>query len=150
MDEKGIIKATASSIFKPQFSPQNAVDFVKTSPVSTTDKKNSWIMNDFCERKVHPTHYSIKTWNMPKGNSHLKNWVIEGSNSNIEKDWIVLDSRKDINCLDSNLAEVTFELNNKISNNEYFRYLRLRQTGLNTRNTNQLILSSLEFFGTLI
>ena len=41
----------------------------------------------------------------------------------------------------------TFELN---SNDESYRYLRIRQTGLNSHKNNSLIFSALEFFGTFI
>ena len=87
---------------------------------------------------------------MPKGNSHLKSWVIEGSNTNLEKDWLILDSRNNLDCFDTNKAEFTFDISKKIGYNESFRYLRLRQTDVNSRNTNQLILSALEYFGALI
>ena len=132
--------------------PRNAVeysdDYKSFSTTVEVDKKNAWLKFDFLNRKVRPTNYSIQTIDLPSGNSHLKSWVIDGSNS--DKNWKILDSRNNETCLDDNLAENTFDIHENLDADEYYRYLRIRQTGLNSRKTSQLIINALEFFGTII
>ena len=76
--------------------------------------------------------------------------MIEGSNTNKNGDWKILDTRNNVKELDDRCAEVTFKISAELSQNEAFRYLRLRQTDLNTRDSEILFISALEFFGTLI
>ena len=151
VDDKGIVKLSSSSVFVDNF-PRNAVELTNNhlsfSTTTKIDKSNGWLKFDFLGRKVHPTNYSIRSCNVAKGNSHLKDWVIEGSNS--DKNWKILDSRENENCLNDRLAENTFKIQEDLKDEEYYRYLRIRQTGLNFRQTSQLMLNSLEFFGTII
>lgn len=54
----------------------NLVDFdnLKTRFLSK-NQENSWAQYDFGERKVRPTHYSIRSRPNSKGEYHLKGWV---------------------------------------------------------------------------
>lgn len=125
VDDVGVCKLTASSVDEfesEKYLPSNVADYqIDSSYFSSreTYRSNSWIKLDFVSRKVHPTHYSIKTWSLPQGNSHMKNWVFECSNSDKDDDWKILDSRKDQTCLDKSSAEYTFEIQNKLEDNEY-------------------------------
>ena len=78
------------------------------------------------------------------------NWVLEGSNSDDENDWKILDSRNNDTSLDSSSAENTFKIKENIGASEYFRYIRIRQTGLNSRRSNKLVVNAIEFFGEVI
>ena len=147
VDTKGIVKISSSSIYYDHY-PKTVADFDDVQHFyESNDQPNSWIKFDFSQRKVRPTHYSIRTRNAGKGSRHLKNWVIEASNSNSESDWNIIDFRNDISSLDGKSITQTFEIQNKLSKNESFRYLRIRQTGVNTSNDHFLTLSALEFFG---
>lgn len=151
VSDNGTVEVSSSSI-NSHFYPKYAVDFDdKKHYFQSTDQEGAWIKFDFKGRKIHPTHYSIRTrsdWS--KGGGHLKNWTIEGSNTNKNNDWKVLDSRKDITCLDDSYAMSTFDITTLLEPNEFFRYLRLKITGFNTDNKNYLFLSALEFFGSLL
>ena len=57
-------------------------------------------------------------------------------------------TRQNEKSLDSQSVSNTFEIKNK--NNEFYRYIRIRQTGLNTGNDNDFRFSSLEYFGTIL
>lgn len=70
--------------------------------------------------------------------------------TSLSDDWIILDSRNNVDSLNNSLAIETFDIKENIDDNEYFRYFRIRQTGLNCSNTNQLAFCSLELFGTII
>lgn len=149
--DKGIIGISSSSINKTYY-PKYVVDLDdKTHYFQSEDRQDAWIKFDFKDRKIRPSHYSIRTrhdWG--KSGSHLKNWAIEGSNSNKPNDWKVLDSRSDISCLDDANAMNTFDITAKLEPDECFQYLRLRITGVNTDNKHFIFLSALEFFGSLI
>lgn len=126
----------------------NVVDYDnKNSYISVASISSNWVKLDFKEKSVRPTNYSIRTWNMGPGNSHLMNWSIEGSND--DTDWRVLDSRVNEKSLDDSSSENTFDISTKLASDEAFRYLRLRVTGPNSRNTNLLFVSAIEFFGKL-
>lgn len=147
--EKGIL--SISSFPEHQSYPsKNAVDFENIqSQVITYGDNNAWLMYDFKEKKVQPTHYSIRSRPSGKGSDHPKNWVIEGSNTG-GNDWKILDSQNDVTCLDDKSVFHTFEIKEKYSKDEFYRFLRLRQTGPNSANCYQLCLSALEYFGTII
>ena len=150
VDEKGVVKVTASST-NGNYLPKYAVDLTDNQHYfQSTHQKDSWLKYDFKKRKVHPTHYSIRSrhdWG--KCNCHLMNWVIESSNSGNEGDWIILDRRSEVNSLDDKNAFQTFEIQNSLHNDEFYRYLRLRQVGYNTGVNFYLTLSALEFFGSI-
>ena len=76
-NEKNVCKFSSSSILKNYF-PQNVCnysnDYCGFSTISSIDNANSCLKIDFLCRKIHPTHYSIRTWPVQKNESHLKNW----------------------------------------------------------------------------
>lgn len=149
VDSKGIVKVTSSSIYNEHF-PKIVVDFNDNQHFyESLDKQYSWVKFNFQDKKVKPTHYSIKSRNAGKGSRHLKNWVIEGSNTNYDNDWLILDTRNDVTALDGKNSTQTFEIQRELKQNDSFRYLRIRQTGVNTSNDHYLTLSALEFFGSV-
>lgn len=156
VDEKGVVNVSGSSLYKPdpptKWPPKRAaeIDITDSSYISG-NLPNSWLKYDFIGSKVRPTHYLIRSkHDLLKGCCHLKTWVIEGSNSDQENDWKILDTRSDITYLGDYGASYKFEIQQSLQQNEYFRYLRIRQTGPNTRNDNYLVISALEYFGSII
>lgn len=147
VDEKGIVKVTSSSVYK-KFKPRNVVDFTDNINFSSSIEKNAWIMYDFIEKKVRPNFYSIRSLENKAGDGHLRSWVVEGSNDN--KDWVILDKRNNMKCMNNSLAEFTFKIENSENSDEFFRYLRLRSVGMNWQNDQFLALVALEYFGSLI
>lgn len=153
--DKGAIEVTASSDLgdPPYRHPKYAVDLDnKETRFTSKNIENSWLRYDFKGRKVRPTHYSIRSKPFDTGDWHPKNWVIEGSNTGSE--WKVLDSRQDVNVLNYKSVTHTFAIQEKLDHNEYYRYLRIRQTGRNAcSNPNHhyiLGFSALEYFGSII
>lgn len=145
-DGKIDIKASSAS----SGSLNNVVDFDnKSASFNTRSEQDSWILYDFKERKLKPSQYSIMSdhWNLSGSGYHRpQTWIIEGSND--EKEWTTLDSRQNEKSLDSLNVSKTFEIQNK--NNEYYRYIRIHQTGPNTGGSYDLRFSSLEYFGVLL
>lgn len=145
-----IIEVTSSScIGSNKFEESNVFNFESDDYFfNSKNQKNSWLCYDFKEKKVKITNYSIRSSSYgDKGSCHLCNWVIEGSNDGV--DFAVLDEHEDETCLDGESAENTFEVQ-KNSSNDYFRYIRIRQTGQNSFNDCQLTFSIMEFFGSIL
>lgn len=145
---KKIIKITALAYNSGLIN--NVVDFDdKNASFGICGRENSWIRYDFVDRKVMPSHYSIMSdhWNNSnRGYYRPQCWCIEGSND--ETNWTTLDTRQNEKSLDSQSVSNTFEIKNK--NNEFYRFIQIRQTGKNTGNDNDFRFSSLEYFGTIL
>ena len=152
MSDNEEVVVTASSTYSTLY-PKCAVDLQDTfSYFHSENKQNGWLMYDFVDKKIRPTMYAIRSRNYEKGNEHLKNWVIEGSNTSSENGWKILDIRSNITSLDDSSAKDVFYIQTKLSDNEYFRYLRLRITGETTNpriKCYYIKLSALEFFGSI-
>lgn len=149
---KGIVNVTASSAYLKHGKPENAVDLLGIKNYfQSNDDKNAWLQIDFKNKKVHPTHYSIKSRHegKPKGDNNLVNWNIEGSNSGNENDWKVLDQRLNVTCLDELCAQNTFDISVHLDPNETFRFLRIRQTGMDSEGLYWVTFSAIEYFGFL-
>lgn len=153
VDERNKVKVTSSSAFNSNGVAKNVVDLENIQNwFLSKNEKNSWLKYDFKERKVRPTHYTIRSRNSAKGWYHPQHWVIEGSNTDRDDDWKKLDSRNNITVLDDNSRIHTFKIQEKLSPNEFFRYLRIRQTGKDTScdESHYLEFSALEYFGSII
>ena len=142
------IKIIASSYYSNNY-PKYIVDFDDNfTNFQSSNKANSWICYDFKESKVRPSCYSIRSNSLgDKCWFHPQSWCIEGSND--YQNWKILDDRKNETSLNSKSATDTFKIQNILNKNEFYRFLRIRQTDVNTKNNHCLILSSLEFFGSI-
>lgn len=115
---------------------------------ASNGEQNSWFKYDFKDKKVRPICYSIRTHHISgKNNCHLQHWLIEGSNTDRDDDWKILDSRNNITALNDANRICKFEFKEKLESSQSFRYLRLRQTGVNTSGGHHLNISALEYFG---
>jgi hypothetical protein len=111
----------------------------------TTNSPNSWIQFDFKDRLVSLTHYALKS----DGNSsayHHVEWTISGSNDG--DSWTIVDCQK-TQALNGRYIPKLFECGHKSSVSPFYRYLRLTQTGKNSYGNHYLMLSSIEFFGSI-
>ena len=78
------------------------------------------------------------------GSCHLLTWVLEVSDDGSV--WEVVDERntRDLN---GNYIVKTYDCNKR--NERFVRFVRLRQTGKDSSNWDNLLLSQIEFFGQL-
>jgi regulator of replication initiation timing len=102
--------------------------------------RNNWICYDFKEKRIVPTHYTIRTWQA----AHLKSWLVETS----------ADGEK--------WREVAREEDNRQLNGKWYcagtfaveggecRFIRLVNIGENHRGDDCLIITAWEIFGSLI
>lgn len=149
--DEAIIDVSSSSTLGFNYA-KYAVDFDdKNHFFESCNVPNSWLRYDFIDKKVRPNKYSIRSrHDRGKGGCHLSNWVIEGSNSRRNDEWEILDERNDVTILDDKNAEFTFTINPPLDENEFYRYLRIRQTGDNTEGNDHMALSALEFYGLIV
>lgn len=134
---KGIVNITASSTLTKQ--PHRVADREWTSYWSSKNEPNSWIMYDFKNKVVCPTHYSLRCteWGWPK------KWKLSGSNDG--QTWTILD-RRNTNDLSDNICE-SFACEGNAS---LFRFIRVTQTGVrNGWADKHFCLSEFEVFGTV-
>ena len=93
----------------------------------TNNAADSWVRFDFKTRRVHLKSYSLKS----DGDSayHLIHWSFEGSNDGNE--WKEID-RRDTQDLNGDYIVKFYEWNGNRTNEGFYRYIRLRQTGVNS------------------
>lgn len=146
VSDNGTVKATTITDRK-SLEARNAVDLHNdNNGFISTDVSNMWLKYDFVDRKVCPTSYTIKSRHDYDDN-HPRSWVIEGSNTDSESDWTILDVRNNYNGIGGMNVCYAFEMKEQT---EFYRYLRIRQTGKNSSNSDYLCLSGLEYFGRLL
>lgn len=150
VDDKGCVKITSSSTNGSDY-PKKAADLETTNSLFySNDDQYPWLQYDFKQRKVCPTHYSIRSRHDGGVNDYnAKSWVIEGRSSDNEN-WTNLDSQQNSPFLNDKGAVHTFDIKSTENNKEGFRYLRFRYTGPNWANLNRMVISALEYFGRLI
>ncbi|OHT16565.1 hypothetical protein TRFO_13165 [Tritrichomonas foetus] len=135
-----VVEITGSSCLAAIIDPQTSSNQYYVSP----SMEDMWIEFDF---KKHPfiCHtYTLKTINKQDA-PHLKNWALEGSIDG--KSWIILHSVEKNDSLRGPGKVRTFDVNN--SNNTQYRFLRLHQTGKNWHESYQLLIQTIEFYGSL-
>ena len=148
--DKEIVSITSSSIYADNCLPKHVVDYYNQNyHFCSKNEENQWIQFDFKDRKVRPNNYSIQT-NLKINDCNPQNWVIEVSNSGKENEWIVVDSRQNVTNIQKSNQIDTFKIKKQISSNASYRFIRLRQTGKSTGNSNHLMLAAFEIFGALI
>ncbi|OHT05204.1 hypothetical protein TRFO_27141 [Tritrichomonas foetus] len=76
--DKGIVNVTSSSVHISLYS-LNAADLENKNQLHPNKiRTNSWICYDFKEKRIQPTHYSIRyRHDYDKGCNNLQTWVIE-------------------------------------------------------------------------
>jgi hypothetical protein len=107
------------------------------------EMSNSWICFDFKEKSISLQHYTLKSGSLT--DHYFIQWAIEGSNDG--RTWKSLDSQntKDL-CGDFITKAYKCSASNQ---NEFFRFIRMRQTGKNSIGNFFLWLCNIEFFGRL-
>lgn len=148
VSDEGIISVSASSVRDIHYA-KNAVDFEKDD-FYHSDGGRDWLLYDFKDKKICPTHYSIRTPSNHANRQFPMNWCIEVSNTGNENDWKIIDSRQNVTSVSSPNQSDTFNIGQKLANEESYRYVRFRSTGDSSGDCGCIVISSLEYFGALI
>ena len=133
---------TSSSVIDDNCKPENVlVD--NESYFYTKREYDSWLMFDFKDKQVLLESYSLKTFNYGPNYSHLKSWILEGSDDgeNFEE----IDRQDDNDRLNGNLKSARFY----VSHMKPQRYIRLKRIGPSWGNGYYLILNKIEFSGNI-
>lgn len=148
VDDRNVVAVTCSSLYHNGYKAKHAFDLDQENYFLSKNQSGSWIKYDFKEKKIIPTHYSIRSGNSGYYNNEPRDWVIEGSND--DSSWVELDTRNGITYLRGINVSLTFEIQQSQISDQGYRYIRLKETGKNYCNTYEMDFSALEFFGTLL
>lgn len=134
-----------NSVSNQHFEPENVADFESDTRYYSKDEPNQYIMFDFKDMRVNPTHYMIRTQGCGANCCHMKSWVCELSEDGTE--WIEGDRQKDSSNLNGSFMVGVFPIKTEVPLK--YRYIRIKQIGPNWFNDNRMIMCGVEFFGTL-
>lgn len=84
-----------------------------------------WICLDFKDKRVSPTHYTLRSYKWDAKSIHPRSWNIEGSVDGIN--WVEIDNRRDCQFLNGGKLSHTFQMNRQ--NQGQFKYIRVHSTG---------------------
>ena len=138
----GLISVTASSVERND--SFNAVDFSSNRRWASKNSPNQWFQIDLKAMKIRLNGYSIQT-PFDVGNDHLRNWVVEGSNS--KASWTTLDAKKDNSDLRGSNRAHYFPISKE---SPPFQIIRLKMTGPNHGGNWYFNIDKIEIFGELI
>jgi hypothetical protein len=142
--EKGTVNITFSSnnANQPYKEFWKVADYGWDRYWASQNYPDSWLCFDFKDKRISLQHYTLKSGGE---NYYFIQWEIEGSvNGNT---WKSLDKRNTREMC-GNFSVKTYACSNA-SPNEFFRFIRMRQTGKNSSNRDYLLLCNIEFFGNL-
>jgi hypothetical protein len=103
--------------------------------------RNNWLCYDFKERRIVPTHYTIRTNLCDPGFFHLKSWVVETSADG--KNWREVAREKNNEQLKGPCVIGTFP----VAGGGQCRFIRSTNIGRNHYGNNHLVISAWEIFG---
>jgi hypothetical protein len=106
--------------------------------------RNNWICYDFKERRILPTHYTIRTNGYGPGYWHLKSWLVETSTDG--ENWPEVARQEDNKQLNGKWSIATFP----VAGGGEWRFIRLVNIGRNHVGDDCIFISAWEIFGNLI
>jgi hypothetical protein len=137
--DAGVVEVTGSGSNAP-----SVADLESSSRFSGKTKVNEWICYDFKERRVMPTHYSLRTCSAGcSPGCFPTSWVIEISENG--QSWEVIDRKSEGSSMNQKNFTKTFAIDTPRAG----RIVRFRQTGP-CKAHYVMELTSFELFGTLI
>jgi hypothetical protein len=108
------------------------------------EARNNQVCYDFKERRIVPTHYTIRTNSYGPGSYHLRSWLVETSTDG--KGWREVAREENNEQLNGADFTGTFA----VADGEECRFIRLVNIGRNHYGDDALFISAWEIFGTLI
>jgi hypothetical protein len=137
---------------KPDNAAKNAADLEsvscfhsayrwKTKNIPRT--RNNWVCYDFKERRIVPTHHTIRSNGNGPGDLHMRSWLVETSAD--AKSWREVAREEDNGALNGPWFTGTFA----VAGCGKCRLIRLVQIGMNHYGNDQLKITAWEIFGGL-
>ena len=147
--DNGTIFIESKTMNSDQHHPKNLVDYNDESKFyHSQNTPGNEICFDFKDRSIQLTDYTIKSYCLGSNYGHLKDWVIEVSND--KTNWIVIDNHSNDQTLNGSSIIASFQIQQP--KNEFYRYVKLRQTGYSWDSCGcgyYIYFSFIEFFGKL-
>jgi hypothetical protein len=141
--ERGVVEISCSSTGYNQC--WQVVDYNWTNFWYGRNSANSWIQFDFKNREVSINRYALKPH---KGSVNWPvQWTLAGSRDGTA--WESIDSRNTQELVQASDTK-TFDCSDQSNDPRFYRYIRLTQTGKNSSGDHYLLLTNVEFFGSLI
>ncbi|OHT03480.1 hypothetical protein TRFO_29139 [Tritrichomonas foetus] len=109
----------------------------------SSPEQNSWIKFDLKMIKILVKSYTLRLLSVSRAEPAPQSWCVEGSNDNYK--WFVIDEHRKNSTLVGNSNPHNFTC---IASSSY-RYVRIRQTDVNSLGGHAFCLSNIEFFGVL-
>ncbi|KAK8865196.1 hypothetical protein M9Y10_010732 [Tritrichomonas musculus] len=110
------------------------------------DEEGSWLMIDFKDHRVVPSHYTIRSRGYDSDYSHPKSWVAEVAGD--DRVFKVVDEEKNCSYLNGNRLVHTFKIDKELPGE--YRFFRIRQTGPDWYGAHYLTFETIELYGELI
>jgi hypothetical protein len=123
---------------------QSVADKEGSNVFCGTIMRSGWVCYDFKDRRVAPTHYSLRTCTAHGQHCFPTSWVIEVSEDG--QRWEVIDRKSEGSSMNLNDFTKTFAVDTPQSG----QMVRFRQTGPCNTAGYCMDLTSFELFGTLI
>lgn len=137
--EKGLVEFSASTTARNQC--QRLVDYGWGNRWLSQNRPDQFVQCDFKGNRVAITEYSLKTGD----DCFPMTWVVEVSNDGSA--WVEVDRRNSLELVGKWVVK-TYKCARV--EEQFYRFVRIRQTGQNISGSNVLSLSQLEIFGKLI
>jgi hypothetical protein len=137
----GLVAITASGTGTGHQAVETIANFGQPSNWASNDAVNSWLMFDFKALRVSIEGYSV---NSGPTTSWLQRWAMEVWDR--KRSWVRIDERS---TTELRAPCVTRHFACRSASDEFYRYVRIRQTGPNHNNNHFLAVGNLEFFGRL-
>jgi hypothetical protein len=143
--EAGLLVITGSSCdeAREKLLPR-LIDPLFTRCWTSKNAPNQWLQFDFVSVSVCVSGYSLKTYPLGKGFSHLRSWIVHGSVDGVQ--WFTVSTVE--NCADMNARSKTVVIT--VTPPVVARSLRITQTGPNHAGDHFFILTNIEFIGTIV
>jgi hypothetical protein len=109
-----------------------------------TRTRNNWICYDFKQRRIVPTHYTIRTHGNDPGGWHLKSWLVETSTDG--ENWREVAHEEDNSQLNGRWFTATFA----VAGGGECRFIRLVNIGRNHSGNDCLMITAWDIFGNLM
>jgi hypothetical protein len=106
--------------------------------------RNNWLCYDFKERRIVPTHFTVRTHSDGPGYSHMRSWLVETSADGAS--WREVAREENNNQLNGKRFAGTFA----VTGGGECRFIRLVNIGRTHRENDRLAISGWEIFGILI
>jgi len=106
---------------------------------------SSWVSVEL-PLPLAPSHYSLGYF--INGQDHVpRNWVLQASKDNLS--WTTLKVHENDSSLNNEMHLATWRISDQANANSPYRYFKITQTGPSSSGTLFLVLSLIEFYGTL-